>query len=462
MTLPARIIEERTPESIIAKACAGADEGILYDAVYDSTFREFLIEMIGTKKRARGKAGELMGLQGRQARKLLNSTFDTIGWGTSSQVLSGEQSNTSITYGETFYFKLFRNIREGVNPDSELAQFLTERTNFAHVPPFAGSLEYRRPNAAPVAVGVLQSFVPAHSNGWSYALDALGRHYEQILSRRGELEAPRKEPAPAIAGNKTSPSVVTSALIEAHFLEMISLLGKRTAELHLALASEPDDPDFQPEPFTVFYQRSVYQSMRALARQVFQLLGKTMKSLTAEQQERAERLLDREEMLLELYGTLLRSKLVGKKIRVHGDYHLGQVLFTGKDFFIIDFEGEPARSLSERRIKRSPLRDVAGMIRSFHYAADFALLNDASLRAEDRSALEGWADIWFQRVSSVFLQSYVGTVRDASIVPDDPEEFERMLKIFLLDKAVYELGYELNNRPEWAVIPMKGLENLLG
>jgi maltose alpha-D-glucosyltransferase/alpha-amylase len=149
------------------------------------------------------------------------------------------------------------------------------------------------------------------------------------------------------------------------------------------------------------------------------------------------------------------------KIRIHGDYHLGQVLYTGKDFYVIDFEGEPARELTERRLKRSPLRDVAGMVRSFHYAAYMALLKEASLRSEDVPILEPWTALWYRYVSGVFVKSYLATVGKAPFIPAERKELEIMLKAFLLEKAVYELGYELNNRPEWVSIPLRGLKDLL-
>jgi maltose alpha-D-glucosyltransferase/alpha-amylase len=217
-----------------------------------------------------------------------------------------------------------------------------------------------------------------------------------------------------------------------------------------------------PEPFSIFYQRSIYQSMRGLTRQVFQLLRKNLKGLPKGGAEQAEKILNLENQIIDAFKVLLQRRFAAMKIRIHGDYHLGQVLFTGKDFVIIDFEGEPARPLSERRIKRSPLRDVAGMIRSFHYAAYFTLLKEASIRSEDIPVLEPWTDLWYRCVSGIFLKGYLDTTRKAVFIPGEKGEMEILLRVFLLEKAVYELGYELNNRPEWVMIPLKGIGDLVG
>jgi maltose alpha-D-glucosyltransferase/alpha-amylase len=242
---------------------------------------------------------------------------------------------------------------------------------------------------------------------------------------------------------------------------MAGLLGKRTAELHLALFSDKEEPDFAPERFSLLWQRSVFQSMQTLTKRVFRLLRSKHAGLAENVREESAGILNLDEEIIGRMKAIVRKKLSAQKIRTHGDYHLGQVLFTGKDFVIIDFEGEPARTLSERRLKKSPLRDVAGMIRSFHYAVYFSLLKEAPIRAEDRSYLEPWADLWYRAMGGAFLRSYLAEVGNVDLIPKDREELEIMLNAFLLDKAVYELGYELNNRPEWLRIPIRGLKHLL-
>jgi maltose alpha-D-glucosyltransferase/alpha-amylase len=207
-------------------------------------------------------------------------------------------------------------------------------------------------------------------------------------------------------------------------------------------------------------QRSVYQNMRTLLRRTFGLLEKKIDNLPENFRAEAREVLGAEKQILEREKRLLDRKTNAAKIRIHGDYHLGQVLYTGKDFVILDFEGEPARVLSERKLKRSALRDVSAMMRSFQYAAYSALWQRA-MRAEDVPFLERWADLWYRQMSSVFLQSYLRTTAGAMFVPQNSGDLQIMLEAYLLDKAIYEIGYELNNRPEWVVIPIRGIKHIL-
>lgn len=234
--------------------------------------------------------------------------------------------------------------------------------------------------------------------------------------------------------------------------------------MHVALASDTSDPAFAPEPFSVLYQRSLYQSMRNHSGQMFQLLRNNLKTLRGVVLDEALKVLDLQNEVLNQFRSVLSKKINAKRNRIHGDYHLGQVLYTGKDYVIIDFEGEPARPLTERRIKRTPIRDVAGMLRSFHYAAYtslFGKLGSAVVRPEDLAALEPWARLWNVWVSTIFLQSYLQHAMPAGFLPIDREELNILLNIYLLEKALYELGYELNNRPDWVRIPLIGIIQLV-
>jgi len=261
--------------------------------------------------------------------------------------------------------------------------------------------------------------------------------------------------------DQTPPDIVYET-IEA-YLETPRILGERTAELHLVLASDPRDPAFAPEPISAHYQRSLYQSMRTLQLNVFEALKHAQSGLPDELQSLSESVLEKNGQALSLFGEIRGRRFGGQRIRVHGDYHLGQVLRTGSDFAIIDFEGEPARPASERRLKRSPLRDVAGMLRSFDYATRVALttgIEGGVIRSEDAEALSPWAQFWSDWVSATFVRSYLDMVDGSPLLPAADEQ-SLLLNIFLLEKAIYELGYELNNRPSWSHIPMRGILNLL-
>ena len=245
------------------------------------------------------------------------------------------------------------------------------------------------------------------------------------------------------------------------YLESAKLLGQRTAELHLALSSDAQDEKFRPEEFSQLYQRSLYQSFRNQAGRVLSLLRRTLPQLEEDAQVQASRILALEPALMAIFKAVDGSKIAATRIRNHGDYHLGQVLFTGKDFVIIDFEGEPDRPVGERRIKRSPLRDLAGMLRSFDYAALMRRGELAEPGTPQFAVLTHWAQTWQLWVSATFLGAYFETADGADFVPREKRDTQLLLDAFLLEKALYELGYELNNRPDWAMVPLEGILHLL-
>ncbi|TFG94665.1 MAG: alpha-amylase, partial [Myxococcales bacterium] len=378
-----------------------------------------------------------------------------------AQLLRGEQSNSSLVYGQRLVLKLFRKLVEGVNPDLEVGRFLTERTRFTQIPRVAGFLEYKVARHEPVTVGILQAWVESEGDAWRWTLDHLKRLYSDVLVT-GQEAPPIDGSLLELAAGAPPPDELQ--LVFGIHLEMIRVLAQRTGELHLALASDTEAPEFAPERMSTLYQRSVYQSMRNLSARVLESLRVTRPQLSGETGELSDRLLATEAHLLERFRVLLGTRIDSVRIRCHGDYHLGQVLFTGNDFVILDFEGEPARSLGERRLKRSPLRDVAGMLRSFDYAAQGSLIDltrEGSIRAEDAPRLEPWARVWRQWMGSIFLRSYLRTVEGSELVPRNPGQLAGLLDVLMLEKAVYELGYELNNRPDWAIIPLRSILELL-
>jgi maltose alpha-D-glucosyltransferase/alpha-amylase len=246
------------------------------------------------------------------------------------------------------------------------------------------------------------------------------------------------------------------------YLDDVRLLGRRTAELHRALASFAADEDFTPEPFTDFYRRGQYQAMASLVNQTLPLLRSRMGSLPEQAREDARRVLELEAAIRKCFQRVRERRVNAMRIRCHGDYHLRQVLRTGRDFMIIDFEGEVARPLGVRRLKTSPLRDVAGMVRSFHYAAYAALFGQAAgLRPEDFRKLDSWARYWHRWVSAVYLRAYLDAAAGAAFLPVERVETAILFDAFLLEKAVYELGRELANRPQWIRIPLQGIMQLV-
>ncbi|MBD3268284.1 maltose alpha-D-glucosyltransferase [bacterium] len=432
---------------------------VIYDAFLDQGFCVTLLDMMSKRRKVKSQHGTLQFHSNRMLRRLAPKDVSEM----EASVSRAEQSNTSIVYEDNFIFKLYRKLEAGVNPDYEISEYLTEK-EFANTPPVAGALLYhpKSKKQEDVTLGLLQGFVTNEGDAWHYTLDSLGRFLEQIQSM--EEEAPKSafsitsmlnlvEEDPSYAYEKIGP-----------YLESAYLLGQRTAEMHKTLASNHSQKDFAPQDFTQLYQRSLYQSQRTLTTQIFQTLRRQQKRLPEGMREEAKAILSYKEPILKKFRSLLKRKIKATRIRTHGDYHLGQVLYTGKDFVIIDFEGEPARPLGERRLKRSPLRDVAGMLRSFHYAAYSALFEreaNGMLSPEEYKKMEAWIRFWHEWVSVIYFAGYKQTAEGQAFLPKDREELRTLLECYLLEKSVYELGYEMNNRPEWLKIPFQGILQLV-
>jgi maltose alpha-D-glucosyltransferase/alpha-amylase len=453
-----------SPKAVIAhlglRGKGGDREGVIYDALVEQHFCNTLLRAIARRRRFKGEKGEIIASHPRIIFRKIRGPEEEI---LEATVLKGEQTNTSVAYGDRLKLKLFRRLEEGVNPELEIGRFLTEEEPFPNVPSVAGVIEYQtRRTEEPVTIAVLHEYVRNQGDAWQYTLDAVGHYFEHVLSHPGvEVPLPRHDSCLDISGESLPP--IAEDII-GPYLASAQLLGQRTAELHMTLASAMDNPNFVPEPFSATYQRSLCHGMRGFAVQVLQLLRDRLKRLPDEAKADAKRVLSLEESIIGRFEDITSRRITGMRVRCHGDYHLGQVLYTGNDFVIVDFEGEPTRHLGERRIKRSPLRDVAGMIRSFHYAAYVALRGQAStvLRPEDLSTLEEWARAWYLWVSATFLKAYLGFMADIPILPRSRDEVETVLCAYLLDKAIYELQYELNNRPDWVWLPLQGILQVLG
>ncbi len=440
----------------ICKVSVAGQTGVVYDGTYDERLQQEMLSTIEKRRKIQGRRGVFIGSPSKSIRQYLKPG-DVL----PSRQLKAEQSNTSILYGEKLFMKLYRRLDEGTNPELEVMRFLSDRAGYTHIPPYAGAIEYRRNTGEPVTVALLQGFVENAGNAWSYTLDMMVRYFEQVLQRKEELtEVTRNYPALLDVTLESVPPALREIIGEL-YLEQTALLGRRTAEMHLALGSSTTPASFAPEPFTLLYQRSMYQSMQSLVRRTFQTFSRSTDQLPEAVRSRAKYVLGQESKILALMKNITGSKIPAMKIRIHGDYHLGQVLYTGKDFVIMDFEGEPARALSERKLKYSPFKDVAGMIRSYHYAGFGSLFLNTAFRPEDMEELDHWIEPWYHYTAGIFLRSYLDTVKEAPFVPGNREDLELLLQVYLLEKAVYELGYELNNRPDWVSIPLKGIDDVI-
>jgi trehalose synthase-fused probable maltokinase len=409
-----------------------SDGAALLDALEDSDRRAELLRLIRTETKIAGEQGELIGVRG--------SAFDPdhAELETKSRYLKVEQSNSSIAFADTVFLKLFRKPDNGLNPDVEITRFLSEKAHHGHIAPFYGAIEFANPGAEPRVLGLAVGMVVNRGDAWAYALDEVSQFFQRV---------PREDTQP-------EPAVVDSLMGVCG--ERIAQLAQRTAEVHLALASDAKDPVFAPEPLTAGDLRALGEGVRNSAGEMFELLRKQKPE--GEMKELIETLLAQAPVLDELIDNLGSREVKAAKIRTHGDYHLGQVLNTGDDFVIIDFEGEPRRSLAERKEKRSPLRDVAGMLRSFHYAAHSGLDRVDPL---DRHEFEPWAELWSAAACRIFKETWRQTCAGAPFLPPTPEEIESLLNAFVLEKAIYEVIYELNHRPLWVAIPLRGVLSIV-
>jgi maltose alpha-D-glucosyltransferase/alpha-amylase len=315
-------------------------------------------------------------------------------------------------------------------------------------------------------VGVMKRYVANEGDAWAYTLDSLRDYFERVITERPDVDVVSLDAAAMLDRARVEPPEAAAHLMGA-YMDSARLIGVRTAQMHRTLAAA-GGKEFDAEPFSALYQRSLYQSMRNLSGRIFQALGRGLQTLPDDAREGAASVLERKNEILQRMRGVVGEKMDARRIRTHGDYHLGQVLYTGRDFIIIDFEGEPARPLTERRLKKSPLSDVAGMLRSFSYAAYTALADEevrGMARANELEGLDPWARFWAAWSSASFLGAYLEEARNgddgADFLPARDDQLRILLEAHLLEKAVYELGYELNNRPDWVGIPVRGIRQLL-
>jgi maltose alpha-D-glucosyltransferase/alpha-amylase len=457
-----RLLQD-SPNAIVARLDRRGEAAVLADATTDPEFNAALLDAVRRRRRMRGNEGQLAG----RPTAALRAALEGVDEGAlEPHVSRAEQSNTSIIYGNRLILKLFRRLEMGVNPDLEVGRHLTERGGYEHTPAVAGAIEYQGAGDEPATLAIVHRFAPNEGDAWSYTLDTLGRFYERILTE-GPPTPEVPLPAPGLLARARAGIPEEANDVVGSFLESARQIGRRTAELHNALAQDQGDPAFTPEPMTPHHLRSVYQSMRNLAGRNLGLLRKTLPGLPDRARDLAERVAADEPEILNRFQALLGRRITCARIRSHGDFHLGQVLFTGRDFLLLDFEGEPSRSLGDRRTKRTPLRDVAGMLRSFHYATFAAIREEVDRGLVDPESdtarvLEAWGAYWYDWVSAAFLGAYLETAAGAPYLPSDDGDLTVLLESSLLEKAVYELGYELNNRPDWVLIPLLGIRDLLG
>ncbi len=446
-----------SPHLVLARLIGpGGTGGVLCDALAWPAFSQALLETALSRRHGKGAPGRLTGAPTPALRRLLKEAEPL------PPATGTEHENSLVFFGEKLVLKLCRRLEAGVNPDLEISRFLLEK-GYPHVPPLAGSLEYSGADGGPFCLALVQGYIPNAKNVWTETLDALGRYYDRVGTLNAKGETPPTACGDLLRGCAQTPSTEVQQLIGT-YLEYARRFGERTAALHLTLASDSENPEFAPEPFTPHYVRGLFQSMRNLATHNLRRLRRNLKTVPAETAPLAEHILTLEGEILQRYRRLTELRIHARRIRIHGDYHLRQILWTGKDFVILNLEGETTASLSERRIKRSPLRDVAGMIRSFHGAAEAGLVRHVergSLPPENLARFEPWARFWQHAVGTAFLRAYLQALEPSDLLPRTPDELHALLQAYLLHHALQELGRELIHRPAWLRVPLKGILQLL-
>ena len=454
--LPVVFIHERfaglgtfPAEAVIARIGEGNTAGYLIDGIYDEDFRNTLFMLMNKRQIQKGDHYPLLASSGKYLVKQgMPSTLKSV-------VMKADQSNTSVLFNDTFFLKLFRKVEYMINPDWEIVNFLTNQDKFHQIPAYAGSIELQHPEKSPMLLVMLQQLIPNQGDAWKNTLAQLDHFFAQVIEREYHLgPLPLKPHVLNISWDKTPEAL--QQMIGEEVFHAARLLGKRTAEFHLALMHADNDPAFTPEDLDDVFQQKLLKELMFQVDSKFDLLERNLHRVPFSMREDATHMVKDKEKVKAFFSKVLEKPLQGKRIRLHGDYHLGQVLVADGDYYLLDFEGEPDKLHSERRDKYPSLKDVAGMMRSYRYAAYATLFQNYQNDPDLQAKLIPVADIWYHFVSRYFLGAYIEATQNSGLIPSD-DKVNDLLQIYSFQKAIYELGYEINNRPDWALIPLQSL-----
>jgi trehalose synthase-fused probable maltokinase len=440
--------EELDTNTIIAPVKLGGKEGFLVDALHQEDFRKLLFDKI-----IHSKANDISKVKFHKGSKLLDKEYS------SSKFMGVEQSNTSIVYNDNLVLKIFRRIYISMNPDYEISRFLTERMNFKSSPEYKGSISVNF-SEGDITLGLMQELVPNQGDAWKYMLEEVDRIFTNLSTKKIKIEKlPSIELFQKLRLNEVPPEIIDWAGLSV--ILRIQTLARRTAEMHIALGSDIHETAFTPTTYNGDYtvwlkNRLTYQFQNRL-----NILENNLHKLDGLALDLANQFLDNKKSIRKLFLDFDWTKMKSERIRIHGDYHLGQVLVNGDDFFILDFEGEPESTIRDRKVKQPPLKDVAGMFRSFHYAIYATIFNNKDKYPFEQKDLFQAGEVLFKYCVGVFLQTYVEVAQAGNLNIGYNKEIDFLLKYCLLEKAVYELGYELNSRPRWSVIPLTGIASIM-
>ncbi|MCZ8228421.1 trehalose synthase [Flavobacterium sp.] len=434
--------------TVIAPVIMNGVQGYLVDALHQEDFRKLLFDNI---VHPNAKVNEKLSFH--CGSKLTQKTYQ------SSKFMGVEQSNTSIIYNDTLVLKIFRRIYINMNPDYEISRFLTERMHFENSPAYTGSISVILTEGN-ITLGLMQELVPNQGDAWKFMLEEVDRIFENLSYRKIKIDKlPDVELFSRLRLNDIPHEIIDWAGLKI-FLR-IRTLATRTAEMHIALGSDIHETAFTPITYNGDYSvwlknRLTYQFQNRL-----NILENNLHKLDGLALELANQFLDQKKNIRKVFLDFDWTKMKSERIRIHGDYHLGQVLVNGEDFFILDFEGEPESTIRDRKVKQPPLKDVAGIFRSFHYAIYATIFNNKDKYNYEQSELFIAGELLYKYFVGIFLQTYTEVAQAGNLNIGYKNEIDFLLKYCLLEKAVYELGYELNSRPRWSVIPLTGIASIM-
>jgi maltose alpha-D-glucosyltransferase/alpha-amylase len=439
--------------AILAKLHKKGKEGYLVDAFFLKAWQQSLISKLSGNRSLEASGGKLHFNTGKQPLEGHPAELQP--------KISGDPSHSALEFGDYYYLKIYRKLDDTINPDLEISRYLSEKTGFNNIPAFRGSMTFRKGAQTELALGLLQEKAVYQESGWDYARDAFKRYMEEARTHlKGEVSLTPEGLATIPVTYEDMPQILQEVM-ESAFPQRMILLGGITADLHASLLNGSEKEGFGSEPFSLHYQRSVYSSFQGLTRSALDQLRKCLPELEGELKADAKQTLKLKSEILKRFSKIYDHRIDAQKIRTHGDYHLEQVLWTGRDFIIRNFEGEPMRPYSERRLRRSPLRDVACMIRSLAYVSLGTLIEENNLEGGIPKEEIQLANLWSHYSARLFLHGYLDSQIIHGLVPENEQDFRMLLEIFMLEKALYELLHEIENHRYLTALPLMGIREIL-
>ncbi len=438
-------IQLKNPATVVVPVVLDQEEGVLYDGAADKNVQEGLFDLIRRRSILKGINGDLMAKSGSLLKKQYDPDNPLL-----PHLISSRHTNSSIVYGDKFFLKIYRSPQEGENPDVEIMKHLTRKTGFRHIPAYLGRVDYRNPKLENTSIAILMELIPSVGTAWEMTQTSIESFFDKLLAEKESYDR---------TGHLQQEAL--EELIGSFYLEMVATLARRTAELHKTIFSLREFSGFEVEDFSLLYQKSLFQALRTYVKRSFHSIQEMAVQLPEQHMELLRDVLDsREVFLSKIRQWLETEKLPAKKIRIHGNYKLDKVLFTGKDFKIINFEGELEHSFSVRKIKHSPLKDVASMLSSFHYAIYRGYFLRKEFVPVDTYYLRTLLEQWYQKVASTFINEYTHVIGPEKIIPSNYEQRKNLLNLYMFEKAVQELKYFVEHEPGSIVIPLKIMQKL--